>query len=438
MWLFQQEKLLHNGTTLVNNNLPQLNKKEAQFSYGYIVVIAAFFIMVVSWATYNSFGIFFNPMLDEFGWSRGITSGAFSLSMFIYGILGIVVGALNDRLGPRVVLTLCGIFLGVGYLLMSQISVLWQLYLFFGVIIGIGMSGVWVPLLSTVAKWFVKRRTLMSGIVLAGSSIGGLIGPPIISRLIAAYDWRWSYIVIGIASMLLMVAATQFLRRDPTHIRQLPKFENKGNNQTAKQDTNSFTFKEAVTTIQFWIASGLFFCFGFVAFAIIVHIVPHAIDLKISPIIAANILAARGAVSILGNYMLGALADRIGNRQIYIIGFVMHLAALLWLSIAQEIWMLYLFIVIFGFATGGMGASESPITAWLFGLSSHGLIYGVVHVGFTLGAAAGPFVTGYIFDLTGGYQLSFLVCAAFSVIGLILTIILRPTKKLEVGSLEAR
>jgi len=414
------------------NNLPQFNENEPRFFYGYIVVIAAFFIFVVSWATYNSFGVFFNPLLEEFGWNRAVTSGAFSLSMFIYGVLGIVVGALNDRFGPRVVLTFCGILLGLGYLLMSQISALWQLYLFWGVIIGIGMSGVWVPLLSTIAKWFDKRRTLMTGIVIAGLGIGGLIGPPLISRLIATYDWLLSLIIVGIAVLLFVVIATQFLRRAPTQMRQLPEGESEGKYQTAKSVTNSFSFKEAVKTTQFWIVFGMFFCYGFGTYAIVVHIVQHAIDLKISPVSAANILAARGAMVILGNYILGALADRVGNRQIYIIGFVMMSAALLWLSLAEKEWMLYLFIVVAGFVSGGMGASESPLTARLFGISSHGLIYGVVHVGFTIGAAAGPFITGYIFDLTGGYQSAFLTCAAFGIIGLILTIILRPTTKLEV------
>jgi sugar phosphate permease len=115
---------------VTGSNSPQFSKNEPRFSYGYIVVIAAFFIMVVSWATYNSFGVFFNPLLEEFSWNRAVTSGAFSLSMFIFGVLGIVVGALNDRFGPRVVLTFCGVLLGLGYLLMSQISAIWQLYLF--------------------------------------------------------------------------------------------------------------------------------------------------------------------------------------------------------------------------------------------------------------------------------------------------------------------
>jgi MFS family permease len=419
---------------VTSSNLPKLNKNEPRFFYGYIVVIAAFFIFVVSWAAYNSFGVFFNPLLEEFGWNRAVTSGAFSLSMFIYGVLGIVVGALNDRFGPRVMLTVCGILLGLGYLLMSQISSLWQLYLYWGVIIGIGMSGVWVPLLSTVARWFDKRRTLMTGIVIAGLGIGGLIGPPVISRLLASYGWLLSCVIVGIAVLLFVVIAAQFLRRAPAQMRQLPDVETGGKHQAAKSATNSFSFKEAVKTTQFWLVFGMFFCYGFGAYAIVVHIVQYAIDLQISPVSAANLLAARGAVVILGNYILGALADRVGNRQIFIIGFVMMAAALFWLPIADKEWMLYLFIAVAGFASGGMGASESPLTAWLFGISSHGLIYGVVHVGFTIGAAAGPFITGYIFDLTGDYQLAFLTCAALAIAGLILTIILRPAAKLEVGA----
>ena len=200
---------------MTENNPNKAAQNKPRFFYGYIVVAAAFFIMMVAWATYNSYGIFFTPLVDEFGWNRAVTSGAFSLSMFIYGILGIVVGALNDRFGPRVVLTACGIILGLGYLLMSQVNSLWQLYLFWGIIIGTGMSGVWVPLLSTVAKWFDKRRTLMSGIIVAGLGIGSLIGPPVISRLITAYDLSLSYIIRGIAILLFIVLATRFLRSGP-------------------------------------------------------------------------------------------------------------------------------------------------------------------------------------------------------------------------------
>lgn len=385
--------------------------------------------MFVSWATYNSFGVFFTPLLNDFSWNRAVTSGAFSLSMFLYGVLGIVVGGLNDRLGPRVVLTLCGFLLGLGYLLMSQVGALWQLYLFLGVIIGVAMSGVWVPQVSTVARWFVKRRTLMTGIVIAGTGIGQLVGPIVTSRLIAEYGWSLAYIILGIAVLLSIVLAAQFLRRNPTQMRQLSHGESEEKHHDSKSVTDDFSFKKAFKTSQFWILFSMFVCYGYGVFAIVVHIVPHAIELKISPVSAANILATRGAMGILGSYILSAFADRMGNRQIFIIGFVILSAALFGLSLAKEEWMLYLFIVAFGFAAGGMAASESPITAWLFGLGSHGLIYGVVHVGFTVGAAVGPYVTGYLFDLTGSYQMAFLISAAIAVIGLILTLMLKPTRR---------
>ncbi len=415
---------------MTNKEIRELRKNEPRFFYGYIVVIAASFIMVVSWAAYNSFGVFLKPLMAEFGWTSAMTSGAFSLSMIIYGVLGIVVGVLTDKFGPRVVITICGLLLGLGYLLMSQVSNPWQLYLFYGVIIGIGMSGVWVPQLSTVARWFISRRTLMTGIVIAGAGIGQLIGPPVITRLIYTYGWRLSFIVIGGVLLLTVVLIAQLLKRDPAQMGQRPYGENEGERQESESGTKDFYFKESVHTAQFWLASFLFLCHGYGAFAIIVHIVPHAIELGISATSAANILAFMGGAGIFGNYVLGGLADRIGNRQIFIIGCIVMSAALFWLVPAREIWMFFLFAVVFGFAFGGMGAAESPIIARLFGLSSHGLIYGVVHLGFTVGAAGGPFVTGYIFDITGGYQMAWLVCAAFAVVGIILAALLRPTKKL--------
>ena len=164
---------------MVNQEANPRRKKTRPFFYGYFVVIVAFVVMLVGYGLYTIFGVFFNPLINEFGWTRAITSGAFSLSMIVSGVLGVVMGGLNDRFGPRIVLTVCGCFLGIGFLLMSQVHSVWQLYLFYGVIISIGVSGIWVPLLSSVARWFVKRRSLMTGVVIAGTGIGGLIEPPI-------------------------------------------------------------------------------------------------------------------------------------------------------------------------------------------------------------------------------------------------------------------
>jgi len=382
--------------------------------------------MLVMFGVYYAFGVFFKPMLTEFGWTRATTSGAFSLSWIVSGLLAIVMGRLTDRFGPRLVMTLCGFFLGLGYLLVAQISAVWQLYLFYGVIIGIGMGGSFVPLMSTVARWFVKRRGMMTGIVVTGVGVGSLIAPPVASRLISTYDWRSSYIILGSTVLVVVVLAAQLLRRDPTQVRQVPYSENE--EQGFKPETEGFSLKEAVRTKQFWLVSAMLVCFGFCALAIIVHIVAHATELGISAASAANILATIGGMGIIGRVVLGTAADRIGNRQAFIIGFILMSAALFWLMPATEAWMLYLFAAVFGFGYGGCAASESPLVAELFGLSSHGLIMGVIALGFTSGAAIGPFLAGYVFDFAGSYQGAFLACAVTAVVGLILTALLTPTK----------
>ena len=267
----------------------------------------------------------------------------------------------------------------------------------------------------------------MSGIVICGAGIGSFIAPPLISRLIAAYDWRLSYVILGGVVLIAIVLAAQFLRRDPTQMGQLPDGKNAEEKPGLKSEAGSYSLKEAVYTAQFWLVFVIFFGFGFCMFAIRVHLVPHATDLGISMLSAANILAIIGALSIIGNFVMGGFGDRIGNRWIFVIGFILFAAALFLLVPARELWMLYLCAVVFGLALG-MGAAESPLIAGLFGLSSHGLIFGVVGLGFTLGGTIGPLFAGYIFDVNGNYQTAFLVCSALGIIGLISTIVLRPIK----------
>jgi MFS family permease len=407
---------------------PLTDTKKPRVFYGYIVVVASFFIMVVNYGTANAFGVFFKPVLFEFGWTRAMTSGAFSLAKLVQGLLGIVMGGLTDRFGPRVVMTLCSFLLGLGYLLMSRISTPWHLYLFYGVIIGAGMSGAFVPLTSTVAKWFVERRSMMTGIVLTGIGTGTLIAPPVASRLISAHDWRVAYIILGGAVLVFIALAAQLLRRDPTQVGQRPYGRTKEEESRLTSGTPAFPLREAIYTSQFWLVSFMFLSLGFCIFAIMVHIVPHATDLGISTSSAANILATIGGMSIVGKVGLGIVADRIGNRWALIIGFILMSTSLFWLMPAREAWMLYLFAVVYGFAYGGSTTVESPLVADLFGLSSHGLIMGVTGLGFTIGAGAGPFVAAYIFDVTGSYQMAFLICAVVSLVGLILTVFLTPTK----------
>jgi len=413
---------------MAGREIQKASSAEQRIFYGYVIVVSAFCILVVIFGTRFAFGVFFNPILVEFGWTRAMTSGAFSLSVVMEGLLAIAMGGLTDRIGPRIVLTLCGLFVGLGYLLMSLVGSVVQLYLIYGVLIGIGMGGAIVPLVSTVARWFVGKRGMMTGIVLAGTAFGSFVAPPVANWLISAYDWRISYRILGGIVLIVVVLAAQFLKCDPCSIGRLPYGKKEIGEPESELRTNGFSLREAFHTRQFWLSCAQLVCFGCCFFTIMVHIVPHAIDLGISAASAANILATIGVLIIVGKVVLGSAADRIGNKKTIIIAYILMLAALLWLVPALEVWMLYLFAIVFGLAEGAHAPSQSPLAAGLFGLRSHGLILGFMTFSYTMGGAIGPFLAGHISDVTGRYQMAFLLCAAISIVGLILTTLLKPIK----------
>ena len=400
--------------------------KKPSFFYGYIIVGAAFFIMVLMYGTFFSFVVFFKPVLTEFGWSRAITSGAYSLGWLLSGALAMITGRLTDQVGPRMVVVVCGFILGLGYILMSQIGAIWQLYLFYGVIVSLGMGGSFTPLLSPVARWFVRRRGLMTGMAISGIGFGTLITPPIANWLISNYSWRTSYTIIGVTVSILIVLAAQLLRRDPGEMGLVPYGGDAVEENSINWEAGGFSLKEAIHTRRLWILFTLYVCTGFYVQFILVHIVIHATGLGFSAPNAAVVLSIIGAGSVVGRVTTGSAADRIGNKLAYSIALILIVVAFFWLQLAQEAWMLYLFAAVFGLAYGGILCLMSPLVAELFGLRSHGVILGVIMFSSTIGGAIGPIVAGYIFDITSSYKLVFLVCAIIGIVSLVLLSFLRP------------
>jgi MFS family permease len=404
-----------------------IENRQPKFFYGYVVVLATFGIMVMAGGIWVIFGVFFEPMLTEFGWTRAVLSGVASLRIFVATLLGIAGGRLTDKFGPRPVATVCGLFLGLGFFLMSRISTIGQLYLVFGVIIGVGMGGLWVPMISTVARWFVKRRGMMIGIVLSGASLGMIIVPPLATWLITTYGWRTAFTIVGLIAMIVIISATQFVKRDPAQIGQLPDGRNGVKVDGLDLPARNLSLREAIRTRQFWMLCAVFGSLWFSAMAIWVHIVIHAIDLGIPAISAANILAIMGGAGIAGRMLIGSLADRIGYKPALLIGFTLMVVSLLWLLVAKELWALNLFAAIFGFGYSGLLVLESPLIVRLFGLGSLGVIMGSVEFVSATLSTPSSIIAGYIFDIMGSYQLAFLILAGVSIIGLILSLLLRPT-----------
>ena len=395
--------------------------------YGYVIVPVSFFLLMMVYGLLYSYGVFVKPMASDLGLTRAATSGAYSVGLIVTGFLYMLTGRINDKFGARVLMTLCGLFVGAGCLLMSTVQAPWQLYLFWGGVLAIGQSGGIVPITSTIAKWFVRRRGLMTGVAIAGIGFGEIILPPLITILIGAYGWRQAFAILGVAEFVILLALAQFLRRDPAQVGQLPDGAGALTPERAAE-AGGFSLPEALANRQFWILTAGLFTHGFVLHATFVHMVPHATDLGIAAISASSIMAFIGGLSIFGRIGLGNAGDRIGNRTAYLIAYSLTLVSLLWVQVATNLWMFYLFAAVFGLAYGGEATLMSPIIARLFGLRAHGAIYGIIFFGISIGGAIGPYLAGKIFDLTGRYQTAFWLSAGVTVLSIILTAMLRPTR----------
>ena len=404
--------------------------------YGYIVVWACFSIQALGWGTHNSFGILFNPLEMEFGWSRAMVSGVASLSLLLSGFAGIFMGGLSDRFGPRLIAATCGIVLGAGFVMMSYVRTWWQLYLVYGLIVGIGISATDVVLLSTAARWFVRLRSTISGIVKVGTGVGMVIMPLLMSWLIHGYGWRFTVMVLGLIIAVLVVLLSQLLVRDPARMDLLPDNDYHPVSVTPAVAETGLTFQQAIHSRAFWTLWTVFLLLIFCVYTILMHIVSHAINLGVEPARAARLLAIIGGVSIAGRLVGGAAGDRFGNKSAFVSCFVLMALALVWLQVAKNLWMLHCFAVLHGFAHGGFFALISPLVADICGTRSHGLLFGVVSFGGAIGGAMGPTMAGILFDLTLNYGLVFVLLSLITLVALGLTISLRtPVSKIGIANL---
>ncbi|MFC2033505.1 MFS transporter [Chloroflexota bacterium] len=402
--------------------------RKPRFFYGYVIVMAASITQLIAFGTYTTTGVFLNPIIDEFGWLRATMSGAYTLAYVIMGFSALLGGALCDRLGPRIIITVCAFSFGLGHLLLSQMDAIWQLYLF-NFLIGIGIGTIEVVPLATIARWFVRRRGAMTAIAKAGVGLGIALIPMMSSWIISVYGWRNAYVVLGALVLLVIIPTAQLFKRDPGKMNLLPDGEPQDNTNKLGLKEIGLTVRQALHTWQLWVLCIVYLTNAFSMQTIMIHIVPHAKNLGIANRQADSLISVVGAVSIAGRLVMGFAGDKIGNRRAVTICLLVLVAGLIWIQFAQELWMLYLFVTLYGFNHGGIITVISPAVAELFGTRAQGSLLGiVVSIGITI-SALGPLLAGYIFDVTGGYNLAFLIMLVLVCIGLALSLILKPIKE---------
>jgi MFS family permease len=416
---------------LGNHNPDQIKDTKPGIFYGYKIVGICYVVTLIVWGSFNSFGVLFDSLLNEFHWSRAMTSGGFFICMTMSGLAAIPVGKIVDKFGPRLIMMVCSLLFGAGFILMSLINAVWQFYLVYGIIIGVGMAGFWVPVLTTVARWFFRKRGLMVGIVATGTGVGTIIFPPLINWLISQYQWRWSMVIVGIFGLVVGLVLSYFIIRDPSKIGQHPD----GESVVLKTENNDISkgifLKEAAGTLQFWLVILIFFSCGFCTYTVLVHLVPHVLTLGISSATGAFFLSLAGGISIVSGIVTGITVDRIGIKKSLVIFLIITLAASIWLIFSRETWQFWVFAIIFGFAWGSFPVLETVIVVWLFGLKANGIILSIIDMGLVMGASTGPLAAGYVFDQTGNYYFAFIITMILLVAGLILTAFVKPPRNAQ-------
>ena len=373
-----------------------------------------------------TFGVLFPEFEKEFGWSRAQISGASSTMFIVMGVLGIAMGRVNDQIGPRRLLTASTVVFALGFILMSRMTALWHLYLFYGLLCGLGIAAHDVVVLSTVARWFTRGRGLMSGLVKTGAGIGQLIVPLFAAFFILRHGWRDATMVVGLVALIVMVIAAQVVRRDPKSLGLRPWGDDQKEVANDVTQEAGLDLKQAVRTRQFWLISMAKLADWYCLFTIIIHVVPHGIDQGLEPATAAIVLSVIGGCSILGRLVLGAGFDYLGTKRSLLIAFALLFLSVVFLQLLSDPRWLFAFAFVYGIGHGGFFAIASPSVAEYFGTRSHGVIFGIVMFTGSIGGTLGPWLSGWLYDSTGTYDIAFLLVSGFSVFGFLMACGLKP------------
>lgn len=391
-----------------------------RFFYGWVVVAAAFTVMLVGFGVAYSFGTYFEPLRDEFGVDRGSVSLVFSLTGLLYFGLGAITGPLTDRFGPRALCGLAAALFLVGLALASQARAIWQVYLTYSLFVGCGVAASYVPAVSTVQRWFVRRRALASGIAVAGIGVGTVVGPPLSSLLITSYGWRTAYLVTALAAGVLVALAGWAMARSPSQLGLHPDGEapRPGLGGPAAAAGRDRTVLEAVRSREFaWLYAAMVLA-TIPMFLGIAHIVAYAQDAGMELAEASLGLVSIGIGSMVGRLVLSPLGDRLGRRRSYALTVAVTAAlTFLWLvAPLVELWSLVPWGIAFGSAYGAFVALSPTLMADYFGTAHVSGTIGVFYTGAGLGSLAGPWLGGVFFDAAGSYRLAILVAALLAVL----------------------
>jgi len=402
-------------------------KEKASFSLGWIIVGVSFITLSLAYGVWYSFSVFFVALLREFGWSRSLAAGAFSVFVMVHSVIGPFVGGMVDSFGPRRVILSGSLFLGMGLALCSFTSTWWHYYIFFGVVTAVGVGSIgWVPHTTIIQQWFKANRGLAIGIISSGIGFGILVCVPSAQYLISRVGWRMAYrimacfiplIVVPLAIAFLQGPSQRASHRDPRLFGR--EIIHAGMEDPLILDdqwtSQAWTLRQAIRTKQFWLLSISFPLGNFVTQAILMHQVAFFVDQGVGTLFASYMVGVVGLVSVGGKILWGTLSDKIGREVTYTMGIIctiFGMIALTVFSVHPSPLLPYFYGIFFGMGYAAAAALPPVIAADFFEGKTYGGIFGALMLLNGIGGASGSWLAGFVHDQVGSYVPVFIIMIA--------------------------
>ena len=402
-----------------------MDKKTNHLFYGWYIALVGAIAYALGYGSRFSFSVIFPSLLEEFNWSRDLTATMFSVHLLMYGIAAPITGFLVDRTGPRKTMVLGTVLLSLGLVLSRWGNQLWYFWITFGVISGAGLCMVGaVPFTTVLRNWFEKKRGLAFSLLFLGS--GGAFGCyPAVAWLIDTTGWRNTYLIEGLVVGAVMIPLILFVVRYHPRDMGLPR---DGLPETQEGGTSpgkgtfrvvdpawaavDWTLSKAVRTVRFWLCClATFSLWGINQNILVVHQVAFAIDMGYSKLYASAVLSLFGLTFAFGS--LGSqISDRIGREMTILLATAIGISGMIVLMCIQDAsqpWMLYYFSISLGIANGLCAPTIAATVIDIFQGPRVGPIVGAVWFAFAVGGTIGPWLGGWLFEMTGNYLLAFLV-----------------------------
>ncbi|HEX5128140.1 MAG TPA: MFS transporter [Usitatibacter sp.] len=367
-----------------------------------LVLFIAFACNMIGRGVADSFMVFVLPLSEEFGWTRARVSSVYSAFLVVTGLSAPLTGLLIDRFGARVIYPLGMLLLSIACLVASRLSELWQFQLCIGLTAGLAVSMLgMVPASMLISRWFRDRMSTAMGVAYAGFGTGTIVVVPLAQRSIELQGWRDTYTTIGLATLvalpLLLLLPWRRIAGD-----RMPK----ARTEAAPVATRA-ALANALRRREYWQIVQLFSFTSVTTFAVVTQLVPFLVQSGLSPLAAASAFGSAGLLSIFGIMTAGWSADRFGYRGAATASFVatfLGIVSLLAFSWHPAHWLVVAFVICFGSAMGARGPIVSSLAAKHFGGASFATIYGTMFACMSMSGAVSAFLTGWLYDVTGGYR----------------------------------